>query len=905
MRKILIVDDRTDNRYLLRALLQGHGFTVEEADNGIAALASARTHRPDLVISDLLMPAMDGYTLLREWKADPSLAPIPFVVYTATYTEPRDERLALDLGADAFIVKPAEPDVFMHAVENVLAATAADKQPAAKPRTDESVVLKEYNQVLIGKLEQRSAQLEARVAELQQAECRLERLNRLYAALSATNHTIVHAADAADLLQATCRIAVERGGLAAAWIGLLSPGSEELRVAANHGAPLPWLEHLAPLTTQPPPRTPAEIATASGRTYLCNRLQADAALVHLHEAFAQAGVEAAVAVPLQLDGSVNGCFTLFAREAGFFDDAMTELVTEMASDIAFALENFERDARSQRAEETAHLLGRAVEASANGIMITDPRQPDNPLIHVNRAFERITGYSASEALGRNPRFLAASDTGQRGLTELRMAIKSGREVDVVLRNYRKDGSLFWNELSVAPVYDAAGRATHCVGVINDITERIAYEEALERQNNEDPVTGLASRNLLRDRSNQAIAFARQDGRALALLLIDLDNFKRINDGLGHDAGDQMLKEIARRIRGCVDAHDTVARLGGDEFVVMLADLASPQTAALVAARILRAVRTPIVAHGREVEISASIGASVFPQDDDDFDALLRDADAAMYRAKDAGRNTFRFYTSDMNAEAVTKLEMEARLRRAIAQNELVLHFQPLYEAQSGSLFAAEALVRMRAADGGLIPPGNFIPLAEETGLILAVGRWVMLAACREARRWIDMGREMQVAVNLSARQFNDTGLTEHIHDCLAETGLPARLLKLEITESMVMCNAAQAAQILSGLKALGVGISVDDFGTGHSSLAYLRRFPLDQLKIDRSFVHDAAQDGDSAAIVRGIIALARSLRLQTVAEGVETAEQARFLKDAGCDLLQGYYFNRPLESEALARLLAT
>jgi len=300
----------------------------------------------------------------------------------------------------------------------------------------------------------------------------------------------------------------------------------------------------------------------------------------------------------------------------------------MAEDVAFALANFEREARRQRAEEAAHLLGRAVEASANGIMITDARQAGNPLIHVNRAFERITGYSAAEALGRNPGFLVGADPLQRGLAEIRAAVKAQREAEVVLRSHRKDGSPFWNELSLAPVRDSAGTVTHFVGVINDISERIAYEEALERQNNEDPVTGLANRNLLRDRIGQAIAFARQDGRALVLLLLDLDNFKRINDSLGHGAGDQVLKEIAGRIRDCVDACDTVARIGGDEFAVLLTDLASAQAASLVAGRILRAIGQPFIVRGREIETRRRVlGASVFP-DDDDFEALLRNADAA-------------------------------------------------------------------------------------------------------------------------------------------------------------------------------------------------------------------------------------------------------------------------------------
>lgn len=904
MRHVLIVDDRSDNRYLLRALLQGHGFAVSEAENGSTALARARTQRPDVIVSDLLMPVMDGYTLLREWKADPGLASIPFIVYTATYTEPRDEKLALDLGADAFIVKPAEPDAFMEVVANALARADEGGRVAATPRADETVVLREYNEVLVAKLEQRSAELETHVAELQRAESRLGRLNRLYAALSETNHAIVHATAAPALLATACRIAIERGGLSAAWIGLLDSAGDEIRTAAHHGSRLPWVERLAPPSAHATARTPVEIAFAHGTTYLQNSLQDDPALAPVHDELEAAGLRAAIAIPLVQNGRMSGCFVLYAGERGFFDEEMTGLITEMAEDVAFALANFEREARRQRAEEAAHLLGRAVEASANGIMITDARQAGNPLIHVNKAFEQITGYSAAEALGRNPGFLVGADPLQRGLAEIRAAVKAQREAEVVLRSHRKDGSPFWNELSLAPVRDSAGTVTHFVGVINDISERIAYEEALERQNNEDPVTGLANRNLLRDRVGQAIAFARQDGRTLVLLLLDLDNFKRINDGLGHDAGDQALKEIAGRIRDCVDACDTVARIGGDEFAVLLTDLASAQAASLVAGRILRAIGQPIIVLGREIKISASIGASVFPDDDDGFEALLRNADAAMYRAKDAGRNAFHFYTADMNAEAVRKLEMEGRLRRALAQDGFVLHYQPVHEAAGGRMVAAEALVRMRDANGTITPPGEFIPLAEETGMILALGRWVMLAACREARRWLDLGRGMQVAVNLSARQFNDEGLAAHIRDCLAEAGLPAHLLKLEITESMVMRDVGQAARILSTLKALDVSVSVDDFGTGHSSLACLRRFPLDQLKIDRSFVQDAAQDEDSAAIVRGIIALAGSLRLQTVAEGVETTEQLNFLRSAGCDLLQGYYFSRPLEADALARRIA-
>ena len=563
----------------------------------------------------------------------------------------------------------------------------------------------------------------------------------------------------------------------------------------------------------------------------------------------------------------------------------------------------ERNRELRASGETIRLNSRVIEATANGIMITDLLKPGNPILYVNPAFERITGFAATEVVGRSPSFLLGTDTGQLGVAEIKAAIRERREGVAVLRNYRKDGSLFWNELSIAPVRDASGWATHFVGAINDITERKQYEEQLERQNNQDALTGVASRNLLRDRTGQAIAFATRHGRAVALLFLDLDDFRRINDSLGHGIGDAILCAIAERIAGCVRERDTLARLGGDEFVILLTDMASLQDTPLMVSRILRAIDRPVPVENREISVTASIGVSVFPQDGDDYDTLLRNAEAAMYTAKQAGRNTFRFYTADMNEEALRRLNLESGLRKALARDELLLHYQPLVSVEDARIADVEALLRWRGGDGRLISPADFIPLAEETGLIVAIGEWVLQTACRQARRWQQTGRELRVAVNLSARQFRDRNLTEIVRRCLADSGLPPRLLKLEITESAVMENAEEAAGVLAELKALGVGLSVDDFGTGYSSLAYLRRFPIDQLKIDRSFVQDVTRHPDSAAIVQSIIGLARSLRLQTVAEGVETSEQRDFLREAGCDLMQGYLFSRPLPPEELRVLL--
>jgi len=900
----LIVDDKLENLYLLRALLAGHGFEVSEAGNGAEALAVARLQPPDIVISDLLMPVMDGYTLLREWKADAVLAGIPFIVYTATYTEPKDEKLALDLGANAFIVKPAEPEPFMQCVREVLMQARSGVLSPSIPATDEQATLKLYNEVLVEKLEKKSAQLEQRVAELAASEEQIRHLNNMYALLSETNQAIVHLGEPDALFQAVCRTAIERGGLAMAWIGMIDPGSGEIVPVAWNDACEGWFARIRPFRIHGSLRTPSEFAAREERVYLCNDFDADSALAPIRYLLSEAGLQSTISLPLRRGGEVVGVLTLFAYQKNYFDSAMSALASEIANDISFALDNFAKEDQLRASEESNRLSSRAIEAAANGIMITRLQQQATPIIYINPAFERITGYGWSEAIGCDPGILLRhKDREQFGLSEIRAAIRERREGTAVLRNYRKDGSLFWNELIIAPVFDASGTATHFVGVINDVTERKQYEQQLEQQNNQDPLTGLASRNLLRDRTEQAITFASYKQRAAALLLIDLDNFKRINDSLGHPFGDKLLRVIGGRIAGCVADRDTVARLGGDEFMVVLPDLPDPQSASPTAIAILRAISQPINIENRQIEIHASIGVSVFPEDGGDYDTLLRNADTAMYHAKDTGRNAFHFYTADMNDQALRRLDLEANLRQALERDEFQLHYQIMLDPRSNRATEVEALLRWRGENGQMVMPADFIPLAEETGLIIPIGEWVLKTACWQARRWLDAGLELHVGVNLSARQFRDSNLVTMVRGCIEESGLPPSLLRLEITESVAMDNAREAARIMAELKSIGLGLSIDDFGTGFSSLAYLHRFPIDQIKIDRSFVQDIFRHPGSGVLIHGIIGLARNLHIQTVAEGVETPEQRDFLKTAGCDLMQGYLFSQPLPPEEVPAAL--
>jgi len=430
------------------------------------------------------------------------------------------------------------------------------------------------------------------------------------------------------------------------------------------------------------------------------------------------------------------------------------------------------------------------------------------------------------------------------------------------------------------------------------------EERIRHLAHYDELTGLANRNMFTQCLNHAVAQARRNDQQLAILFIDLDRFKNINDTLGHAAGDQALVEFAERLRGCLRASDTIGRLGGDEFVVLLEEMPQPAHSVAVAQKILSNVAKSIIIDGQELHVTASIGISVFPADGVDSQGLLKNADIAMYRAKELGKNNFQFYAAQMNVHTVERLALESSLRRALERDEFVLHYQPKVLLNSGRITGMEALVRWQRPDMGMIPPMQFIPLAEETGLIVPIGEWVLRTACAQTKTWFDQGLSpLRVSVNLSARQFVDEQLLGMVAKVLAETRLPPAALELEITESTVMPEPERAANLLNELKKMGISISIDDFGTGYSSLAYLKRFPIDCVKIDRSFIKDLPGDEDDASITHAIIMMAHGLNLSVVAEGAETAAQVDFLRAHGCDEVQGYYFGKPMPGHEFAELV--
>ena len=449
---------------------------------------------------------------------------------------------------------------------------------------------------------------------------------------------------------------------------------------------------------------------------------------------------------------------------------------------------------------------------------------------------------------------------------------------------------------------ADGSVAGLIGTIVDITERKQAEARVSRLAHYDELTGLPNRTMFHERVGHAIAQARRNAKSLAILFIDLDDFKKINDTLGHGAGDRALRVIAERLRGCLRATDTVCRLGGDEFVVLIEELPQPENVAEVAKKILAAIVQPFPLDAGQYHLSASIGISTYPGDSDDLQGLMKNADIAMYRAKEQGRNNYQFYSTQMNVHTLERLALESDLRHALARDEFRLHYQPKVDIRSGRITGVEALLRWQQPGRELVPPAQFIPLAEETGLIVPIGDWVLRTACLQSKAWLDKGLPpLTVAVNLSARQFAHESLIEDVARTLRDTKLDPASLELEITESMVMRDPERAVILLAALKAMGIRLSIDDFGTGYSSLSYLKRFPLDSVKIDRSFIQDLPGSVDDAAITRAIIAMAHSLRLKSIAEGVETEEQLGFLREEGCDEMQGYLFSRPLPEDEFLR----
>ena len=583
-----------------------------------------------------------------------------------------------------------------------------------------------------------------------------------------------------------------------------------------------------------------------------------------------------------------------------FSDVLTSIEHEYVNELHYALK--ERDEALNVSRQNLRLADKVFESTLEGIVITDAT---GIIETVNPAFSRITGWRKDEVVGKNPRILNSGVQPPEFYQHMWASLRQHGVWQGEVTNRRKDGKLYNEHLTITGIKDANGVFTHFAGIFTDITQRKQAEERLHFLANHDSLTGLPNRTLFMERLNQALANAQRAETMMAVMFLDLDRFKFVNDTLGHAAGDHLLRTVAERLKSILRESDTVARLGGDEFTIILESLSDIQSVASVAKKIIETLAGMVNIDGQDVYVTTSVGISIYPHDGADTQTILMNADTAMYRAKEQGKNTFRFFTADMNTATLERMQLESSLHQAIARNEMRLFYQPKYDLATGRMNGMEALLRWIRPDIGMVPPADFIPIAEESSLIVQLGEWVLNQACTDARRWLDQGiLPGAVAVNLSSRQLKlRKNMAKDIEEILLEHNLPPRWLELEITESVAMDNTFEVVNTLARFKSLGVRLAIDDFGTGYSSLAYLKQLPIDILKIDRSFVTHLHEDQDDAAIANAVISLAKSLGLQVVAEGIENIEQLHFLQNQHCESGQGYYFSRPVPAEEMGILL--
>ncbi len=602
-----------------------------------------------------------------------------------------------------------------------------------------------------------------------------------------------------------------------------------------------------------------------------------------------------IVMPLHQQGEVSGVLMAIGR-ADQPEEELVDRLETLGARVGAARQSV-HDQRQLR------LQGTAMAAAANAIFITDR---DGRIEWVNEAFTRLSGFPAQEAIGKDPSLLRSGVQDEETYQRLWDTIRRGDIWRGEMVERRKDGSLYTVDQTVAPILDDSGEIAHFVAVHEDVTERKRAEERILYLSNYDSLTRLPNRVLFRDHLYQSVSHARQTRGALAVLFIDLDRFSRVNDTLGHHVGDQLLMIVASRINAAAAQYaETIARIGGDEFAIIQSRLPNADAAGALARRVVEAVNQPTDLDGIEVRVGANVGIAIFPQDGEDPDHLIKNADMAMYRAIRSETESIFFFSNDMNDEARIRLSLEGDLRKALNNGDLSLFYQPQIDVKTRKVVGCEALLRWNHPEHGAISPARFIPVAEDSGLILPIGEWVLEQALRQSRAWRDAGLpDITMAVNISAVQFRQQGLVGRVRQTIESCGVDPRRVELELTESMLMQDAREAVQVLTTLSDLGAQLAIDDFGTGYSSLSYLKQFPVDKLKLDQSFVRHLNTDPNDAVIARATINLGHSLGLEVIAEGVETEEQYDYLRAEGCDVIQGYLFGRPMPNEDMAALLA-
>jgi diguanylate cyclase (GGDEF)-like protein/PAS domain S-box-containing protein len=753
------------------------------------------------------------------------------------------------------------------------------------------------------------------ITERRRTELGLQRVSRLYATLSHCNQAIAHCTDEAALLQQVCHDAVVYGGLKMVWIGLLDPGDRFLKPVAWSGEGTAYLDGIRITIDGDDPRGRGPTGTAMrvDCPFWCQDFAHDPVTAPWHERGRRFGWAASAALPLHRGKVVVGALTIYAGEVGAFDAEARDLLVGMALDIDFALDRFVKDAERARMAEAlsdSEEKYRELAESINDVIWKiDPKT--ERFLYISPSVFRLRGYTPDEIMAQPMSGALTPDSAARMhdllVTELaRFKAGQRRSEDVTVEEVeqpRKDGTTVWTEIVASFGLNRRTGRIEVRGVSRDISERKSAAAQIQRLAQFDQLTGLPNRSLLKDHFRFALNFAQRNGEPVAVMFLDLDHFKHINDTLGHEIGDRLLIEVARRLVGSLRDSDTLARFGGDEFILIL-----PTTgfdgARQVASKLLGAVAQPYRIDQHELHATISIGIALYPEDGTDLDTLARNADAAMYQAKHDTRNDFCFFTRAMQERSARMLLLANALHEALERGEFSVLYQPQVALPAGRVVGAEALLRWQHPELGAIGPGEFIPIAESSGLILQIGEWVLRRAVDQAVRWLEQGLPpLTMAVNLSAVQFRHPNLPDLVARILDAAGLPAARLELELTEAVAMKDPQHAMRVIDRLAERGIGLALDDFGTGHSLLSYLKRFRVHKLKIDQSFVRDLGDDPDDKAITLAIINMAHSLGLKTIAEGVERADQLDFLRRHGCDEVQGYYYSRPLTSADFAAFM--
>jgi diguanylate cyclase (GGDEF)-like protein/PAS domain S-box-containing protein len=749
------------------------------------------------------------------------------------------------------------------------------------------------------------------ITRRKETEAEKQRLTQLYAALSHCNQAIVHCDNQEALFTEICRNVVMFGEMEMAWIGLLDKQSKLLKVVAAYGSGTDYLEdiHISIDENEAIGRGPTGIAFREDRPFWTQDFQHDPATAPWHERGAKFGWEASASLPLHRNGVVIGTFTLYASAVNAFDQVARNLMVEMAMEIDYALNNFEIEAQRRHAEtsliDAYNLLKIIIDNAPVRIFWKDK---DLRYLGCNPLFAADAGeVDANAVIGKDDYELNWKERAERFRADDREVLDSNAPklfYEEVQTN--SDGQQIYLRTSKVPIHNETNETIGVLGIYEDITEQKMTDERIHYLANFDPLTGLPNRTQLNDHLNYALSLAKRinSNSHLVLMFLDLDNFKDINDTLGHSIGDAVLIELAKRLRGVLREVDTLTRLGGDEFILLLPGI-NERGATHVAQKLLETVAAPCLIDNFDLNLTASIGIALHPQDGVDLEELSKNADAAMYQAKQEGRQCYRFFTQEMQARSSRNLQLANALRHALDRDQLYILYQPQVDLHDGHIIGAEALLRWQHPELGAVSPAEFIPIAEGNGLILPLGEWVLRCAVRQAKTWIDNGfAPLIIAVNISAVQFRHPNLPELVTRILAEEALPPEYLELELTEGVAMHSPLDAIAVMDDLHKRGIRMSIDDFGTGYSSLSYLKKFNVYKLKIDQSFVRDITTDPEDKAIVKAIISLAKSLDLQTIAEGVETAEQQAFLREQGCDEMQGYLFSKPVAIEQFELLLS-